>query len=193
MFGVTEQLLSIIEQYGVWGLVLMTLLDSFISPIPPEVLFIPLCLMNPNSALLMALITTSVSVVGAMLGYWLGQKGGRPLLLRFFRREKIIRAEEIIKNYGAMAVLIVAFTPVPFKLITITSGVLNLPLRKLLFWSTLGRGARFFLEAGLIIIYGRAAVNFLESSNFALLTMFIGFLMLIIYLMWAFNRKRRRQ
>lgn len=190
MFIETEQILPVMEQYGAWGLALMTFLDSFISPIPPEVLFIPLCLVNPESALGLAFITTGVSVMGAVVGYWVGQKGGRPLLLRFFRREKIARAEDIINAYGAMAVLIAAFTPIPFKLITITSGVLDLPLKKLVFWSTLGRAARFFLEAWLIMVFGRAAVNFLESSNFAILTLTIAVMGLVLYVTWLVYRKR---
>jgi len=193
MTGVTELLLQNIEQYGVWGLVLLTFLDSFISPFPPEVLFIPMALINPGDALGLALVTTCTSVVGAIVGYVLGLKGGRPLLYKFFNHHKITRAEDIIKKHGVMAVLLVSFTPIPFKLITVTSGVLGLPLSKLVFWSTLGRGARFSLEAVLIMIYGRAAVEFLQGSSFALLTMVAGVLLLTVYITYYYLRSKRRK
>lgn len=182
MASVTELIVAIIKQYGVWGLVLLTFLDAFISPIPPEVLFIPLSLVNPQRAFWLAFLTTGVSVAGALVGYWIGLRGGRPLLHKFFAAQKLKKTEDLIQAYGTMAVLIAAFTPIPFKLITISAGVFGLHLKKLVFWSTLGRGARFSLEASLIVLYGRGAKEFLESDAFSLLTLGMAVLGIIIYL-----------
>jgi len=177
-----EWVLSVAEEFGVWGLILLTFLDSFISPIPPEVLFIPLSLVDPSNALWLASVTTVVSVIGAFVGYWLGLKGGRPLVKRIFSEKKLVAAENIIQTHGVMAVLVASFTPVPFKLITVSSGALCLSLRKLIFWSTLGRGARFFVVAGIITLYGQSARQFLESSSFSCLTLGLGVIGVIAYL-----------
>lgn len=193
MTGITEWFLVILEQYGVWGLIILTFLDSFIAPTPPEVLFIPLCIATPERALWLASITIGASVVGAIVGYLLGLKGGRPLLYRFFSEEKIHKAEGIIHSHGAMAILIVSFTPIPYKLITVTSGVLGLSLQKLIFWSILGRSARFLLEAGLIMLYGHAVKEFLEGSSFVVLTLFLGIVVLVFYLLRSFYLKKRQR
>ena len=184
MSEIKEILIAAAEQYGVWGLILVTFLDSFISPIPPEVVFIPLSLLNPSGALWLALITTGTSVAGAVVGYSLGHKCGRPLMCRFFDTAKVNRAEQFIRHHGVMAVLLASFTPIPFKLITITSGVLGMSLVKLLLWSTLGRAARFFLEAVVIMAYGRTAMEFLSGTQFSILTLGLGLLALTIYIIW---------
>ncbi len=183
-----EWFLLAMEQYGVWGLILITFLDSFISPVPPEVLFIPLSLAKPQNTVWLALVTTCTSVAGALVGYWLGLRGGRPLLYRFFRREKVKKAENLLQMYGVAAVLLASFTPIPFKIITISSGVLGLSLKKLLFWSTIGRGARFFLEAGLLVLYGYEAKKILEGSSFSVLTLIVAFGGLAIYLLYRHFR-----
>lgn len=184
MSGLKEVLVAAAEQYGVWGLMLVTFLDSFISPIPPEVIFIPLSLLNPPGALWLAFITTCTSVAGAVVGYCLGHKCGRPLMCRFFAVDKVTRAEKFIGAHGVMAVLLASFTPIPFKIITVSSGLLGMSLVKLVFWSTLGRGARFFLEAAIIMAYGQTAMAFLTGSRFSLLTLGLGMLVLAGYLAW---------
>jgi len=182
MGDILDWILSVAEELGVWGLILITFLDSFISPIPPEVLFIPLSLVDPSNALWLAAVTTVVSVVGAFVGYGLGLKGGRPLVKRIFSEKKVAAAENIIQTHGVMAVLVASFTPVPFKLITVSSGALCLSLKKLIFWSTLGRGARFFVVAGIITLYGQSAREFLESPTFSWLTLGAGIVGIIAYL-----------
>lgn len=184
MSGITERLVAAAEEYGVWGLVLVTFLDSFISPVPPEVVFIPLSLFNPPGALWLAFITTGTSVAGAVVGYYLGRKCGRPLLCRFFAAEKVARAEQFIGTHGVMAVLLASFTPIPFKIITVSSGVLGMSPVKLVFWSTLGRGARFFLEAFIIMAYGRAAMEFLTGRSFSLLTLGLGVAAVAVYVLY---------
>lgn len=190
--GWIETIEKMLEQHGVWGLAVATFLDSFISPIPPEVVFIPLSLATPEKAFWFAGLTTAISVIGAIVGYMLGLKGGRPLLCRLFSASKINRAENFIKTYGVAAVLLASFTPIPYKLITVSSGVFALSLKKLIFWSTLGRGARFFLEATLIMLFGAKAKEFLAGSSFFFLTFIVAFIVIIVYLGYiVYNRKMR--
>ncbi len=194
MDAIIEWVLAVAEEFGVWGLMLLTLLDSFISPIPPEVLFIPLSLIDPSGAFWLAFVTTITSVIGALIGYWLGLKGGKPLVRKIFSESKLAKAEGIIQVHGVMAVLMASFTPIPFKLITVSSGALGLSLKKLVFWSTLGRGARFFLVAAIITFYGQSAKAFLESGPFALLTLGIGLLGIVIYLVrWYRNKGAKNE
>lgn len=187
-----DWIISILQQYGILGLIIMSFLDSFISPIPPEVLLIPLSLINPRNALFLSIITTITSVLGALVGYWIGIKGGRPILHRLFSKEKIYAAEKFIHSYSTMAVFIGAFTPIPYKIITVSSGVFKLPLQKMIFWSTLGRGARFGLEAVLIMAYGEDVVDFLTGHNFSLLTVAITVIILVLYFLYVMRKKNRK-
>lgn len=180
----------ILEKHGVWGLAAATFLDSFISPIPPEVVFIPLCLIAPEKAFLFAGLTTAISVIGAIVGYMLGLKGGRPLLYRLFPVSKINKAENLIKKYGVVAVLLASFTPIPYKLITVSSGVFALSLKELIIWSTLGRGARFFLESAFIVLLGEQAKEFLTGTQFFLLTFIIALIFIVVY--WAYYAYKRK-
>ena len=187
-----ETVEKLLEQHGVWGLAVATFLDSFISPIPPEVVFIPLCLAAPEKAFWFAGLTTFFSVLGAVVGYIIGLKGGRPLLCRMFSAQKVMKAEGFINKYGVAAVLLASFTPIPFKLVTVSSGVLGLPLNKLIFWSTLGRGARFFIEAALIMFLGAKAVEYLAGASFAVLTFSMALLILLLYLIYTFFKRKKQ-
>ena len=149
-----------------WSIVVLAV-DSFteaiFNPIPPDPLLIGISLINPGSALWLAGIVTITSVLGAVVGYWLGGKYGRPLLNRFVKKEKVDRVERMFKTYGAWAVLLAAFTPLPFKIFTITAGMLNLNRRSFVLAAIAGRGARFFLIGGLVYFYGDSIQDFIST------------------------------
>ena len=146
-----------------WSTVVLAV-DSFteaiFNPIPPDPLLIGISLINPSSALWLAAVVTITSVLGAVVGHWLGGKYGRPLLNRFVKKEKVDRVERMFKTYGAWAVLLAAFTPLPFKIFTITAGMLGLNRRSFVIAAIVGRGARFFLIGGLIFFYGESFQGF---------------------------------
>ncbi|MCA1066317.1 YqaA family protein [Rossellomorea sp. AcN35-11] len=177
--------------YGVWGLILVSFADSSFFPIPPDVLLIPLAIANPENALLYALYTTIASVIGALLGWLIGKKLGRPILVYFFSEKRIQKVEEYFNKYGAMALLIAGLTPIPYKIFTIFAGVSGVKIRVLVIWSIIGRGLRFFLEGAIILALGAKAKPFIEE-NFTLLTLGAGGVLVAVYLVYLIIKKRKK-
>ncbi|MBW1710998.1 MAG: DedA family protein, partial [Deltaproteobacteria bacterium] len=98
-------------------------------PIPPDALLIALCLINPKAAFIYAFICALGSVLGGIIGYFIGLKGGRPLLKRWFKSEKISLVENYYQKWDVWAVGIAGFTPIPYKIFTISAGVFDLNVR----------------------------------------------------------------
>lgn len=176
--------------YGVWGLIVVSFADSSFFPIPPDVLLIPLAIANPENALLYALYTTAASVVGALFGWWIGKKLGRPILVYLFSEQRIQKVEEYFKKYGPMALLIAGLTPVPYKIFTIFAGVSGVRIRTLIIWSIIGRGIRFFLEGAIILTLGAKAKPFIEE-NFTMLTLAAGGVLILAYIVYLVIRKKK--
>lgn len=178
-------------EYGVWGLFFVSFADSSFFPIPPDVLLIPMGISNPDSVIWYAFITTVASVLGAIFGWFIGKKLGRPVLRLIISEEKIQKVEHYFTKYGPMAILISAFTPIPYKVFTIFAGISKIRLRVLVIWSIIGRGARFFLEAIFIVTLGEKANPFIEE-NFSLVTIIGSLIIVIAYIIYLIIKKRRK-
>ena len=170
-------------------LVLNSFTESIVTPIPPDPLLIGMAFINPNLALVYAALVTISSVLGALVGHWVGLRFGRPMVLRFIAATKVNRVEAMFQKYGSWAVLIAAFTPIPYKVFAITAGVLEMDRRPFIVASIIGRGARFFLLAGLIFFFGEAIQEFIET-RFELLTVLFSILVMLslalgfLYIRW---------
>ena len=167
-----------------WALLVLALhsfTESIFNPIPIDPLLISMSVLQPKLALLYAGVGAGSSVAGALVGYWLGQRWGRPLLLKFVTAEKVDRVEGLFQRYGSWAVLIAAITPIPYKVFTITAGVLEMDRRSFLIVSIIGRGARFFLVAGLILLFGPTIERFL-GTGFEVLTVAVSGVLIIALL-----------
>ncbi|WP_187119726.1 YqaA family protein [Numidum massiliense] len=150
-------------QYGVWGLIIVSFIESSFFPVIPDVLLIPLALANRELALWYGVLTTASSVLGAVFGWWIGKRAGRPLMNKFFSADKIEKVEQYFQKYGGAALAIAGFTPIPYKVFTIASGMSKVKLNDLIWWSLLGRGARFMLEAVAILAFGQYAVKLIDE------------------------------
>ena len=177
LMGIVEDLLEwskdVFLPLGETGLFIIAFVESSVFPIPPDVLLIPLVLFNPSIGLYYASVSTAGSVLGGIAGYYIGLKGGRPLARRLFSESKIKRVEDYFDKYGAWAVLIAAFTPIPYKVFTIASGIVRLDLKRFVIASIVGRGARFFAEASVIMIWGEQILDFL-LQYFEVVTLIIA-------------------
>lgn len=171
--------------YGELGLFAVAFMESSFFPIPPDLLLIPLVLLNPQLGLWYALVCTVGSVLGALFGYWIGIKGGRPVLIKIAGVKKTADVERYFRKYGDWAISIAAFTPIPYKIFTIAAGVFRHSLKNLVLISIIGRGARFFLVAGLLMLFGAQILQLIESyfELFAILVV-VG----IIVLYYAFRK-----
>lgn len=131
-------------------LVGVSVFESFIFPLPTALLMIPMVIATPDKAVRLATITTLMSVFGAVVGYllgwgaisviepWINQMGGA---------EDLAVARDYFVTYGVLAVGIGAFTPLPFKIFTVTAGMLSMSFIPFILISLVGRGAHFYLIA----------------------------------------------
>ena len=169
--------------YGELGLFLVAFAESSFFPIPPDLLLIPLVLAAPELGLWYAFICLVGSVLGAIFGYYIGLRGGRPALQKLVSEAKILRVENYFKKYGEMAVGIAALTPIPYKVFTISAGIMKMVLKKVIIVSILGRGGRFFPLAIVLMIYGQEIIGFL-NQYFEIVTMGIGVVALVSWIIW---------
>ena len=139
---------------AVVALALVALSESVFFPVPPDPLLIAIGIRQPEAAIWLAALCTVASVAGGVVGRWLGIRYGRPLLLRVAPADKVDAAERMYRRYGAWAVIASAITPIPFKVFTVLSGVMDMELRGFLVAALIGRGIRFMTVGVLIALYG---------------------------------------
>ncbi len=137
-----------------WYLGGLSFAESSFFPIPPDVMLAPMALARPERAWRFALITTLASVAGGVLGYFIGLFAFdliQPWLEqhpRYWNGYQM--AVQWFERYGFWAVLVAGFSPIPYKAFTIAAGVLSMAMLPFVLASILGRGARFYLVAGLM-------------------------------------------
>jgi len=165
-------------KYGAYALALNAFIEAIFFPIPPDVLLITLCALEPERSFFYALVATLASSLGGVAGYFLGRYGGRPIALKFFGREKLSKVEKIYKDYEEVAIVLAGFTPLPYKLFTVSSGVLSASLWKLFIFSIVGRGLRFFTEGALFFFFGEEIKEFV-GTNLNLIFAALGILVIL--------------
>ena len=141
------------HRHAEYYLALLSFTESSFFPIPPDVMLAPMTLAQRDKAVRFALITTIASVLGGVLGYLIGQFGfelAAPLIERFGYTEKFEMVNQWFNEWGFWVVFLAGFSPIPYKLFTISAGVASMAFFPFLIASAVGRGARFFLVALLI-------------------------------------------
>jgi membrane protein YqaA with SNARE-associated domain len=164
--------------------------EASVFPIPPDVLMIPMILARPRRAWAIAFVALAGSVLGALLGYWIGaalmDSVGRPVLEFYGKGDSIPAFVERYNAWGAWAVLIAGVTPFPFKVITILSGATGLSLPVFVVSAVIARAARFYLVAALLWWFGEPVRHFIERRLGLLFTAFcvmlVGSFWLVPYL-----------
>ncbi len=149
---------------AVVALALVALSESVFFPVPPDPLLIAIGIRQPEAAIWLAALCTVASVAGGVIGRWLGIRYGRPLLLRVAPADKVDAAERMYRRYGAWAVIASAITPIPFKVFTVLSGVMDMELRGFLVAALIGRGIRFMTVGVLIALYGDSVEELIREQ-----------------------------
>lgn len=169
---------------AIWALFAIAFAESSFFPIPPDVLLIAMTLAQPVKGLWYATVCTAGSVAGALCGYLIGYAFWAAVGGYFFKYVPGFTPElfaQVCKSYEQYSVLIVftaAFTPIPYKVITITAGVSHISVLPFIVASIVGRAGRFFLVSGLLMKYGPKMKEFIEKY-FNLLTV----LVVVIYVL----------
>ena len=132
--------------------------ESVFFPIPPDVMLAPMSLSRPDRAWYFALLTTLASVIGGIAGYALGYFAFdawlAPVIDSAGYSHKLQTAMQWFGEYGVWVVFLAGFSPIPYKIFTISAGFLQMAFLPFLLASTVGRGARFFMVAGLMKLGG---------------------------------------
>lgn len=140
--------------------------ESSFFPIPPDVMLIPMILADRLKAWRFALICTIASVLGGLFGYYIGAALfdviGEPIIALYGLDHKMDAFFENYREHGALIVFLAGFTPIPFKVFTIASGVAGLNLPVFVIASLLSRGARFFIVSALLYFFGPTIRAFIE-------------------------------
>ncbi|MCG5537137.1 YqaA family protein [Halorhodospira sp. 9622] len=136
-----------------WALGGLSVAESSVFPIPPDVLLAPMSLARPNRAAAFALIATVGSVLGGLIGYALGHFAlylVEPWIAAADYEQAYRTAVDWFQDWGFWVVLVAGFSPIPYKVFTVAAGATGVALVPFVVASLLGRGARFFLVAGLV-------------------------------------------
>jgi membrane protein YqaA with SNARE-associated domain len=162
------------SKHSVTALFFLSVLESCIVPIAPDVLMIALILEKRKHVWFYAIITTIGSVIGGMIAYAIGAtlwEFVAPFFLtHVFSVKTFNEVEKLYLDWGFWAVFIAAFTPIPYKVFTIAAGVFRIPFFMFVLASLFGRAGRFFLVAALLWAYGPPVKRFIDKY-FNLLTL----------------------
>lgn len=168
------------SRYSVAALFFIAMIEASLFPIPPDVLLGAMALSRPRRSFYYAAVCTVGSVLGGVVGFAIGwglwasfgkaaecpQFGGGGWLFETipgFGCAAFARVQELYRANAWMALFVAAFTPIPYKVFTIASGVFHVPLWTVISASIVGRGARFFLVGALVFSFGHRIRRFMEQ------------------------------
>jgi membrane protein YqaA with SNARE-associated domain len=159
--------------------------ESSFFPVPPDAMLIPMALARPDRAFFFAALCTATSVAGGILGYFIGAElyatAGQWLIHLYGYGDKVDAFRDAYAHYGAWIILLKGLTPIPYKIVTITSGFAGFNFGLFIVLSVITRGARFYLVAFLLNRYGDRARHVLEErlglwTAIFLMVLVIGFI-----------------
>ncbi|WAC49454.1 DedA family protein [Asticcacaulis sp. SL142] len=168
------------------SLAIVSFTESSFFPIPPDIMLAPMVLARPDKAYRYALVCTIASLLGALLGYAIGyflEPVGVAILKFFGYTQGLAEFHIFMEKWGAWVIIIKGFLPIPFKLVTIASGLGHLNMAVFLFSCALTRGARFLLVAFLIKKFGPEITHHIEKRIYTVSAIAVAVLVLLIVAM----------
>ncbi|MEC7255199.1 MAG: VTT domain-containing protein [Candidatus Thermoplasmatota archaeon] len=177
---------------GVLGMVSFT--EAIIQPLPPDLVYLPMlydAMDNKPLVFWYFVVVTLTSVAGSYVGYLLGQRWGRQLLDRFAKPKHVTKLEALTTKYGTIGIFIAAVSPIPYKVFGWVAGMGEMDKRSFIVAGLFGRGLRFGMEALLIGIYGKTALDamntFLDNEILIAVVMIIAIVTLYFIWQWWSN------
>ena len=155
------------KPHALWTMGAISFAESSVFPIPPDVMLIPMALAHPRRAWFYATICTVTSVAGGLLGYAIGallyESVGQWLINLYGYADKVESFRTAYAQYGAWIILLKGLTPIPYKIVTITSGFADYNVFLFTFFSIIARSMRFYFLAFLLNRYGMRARETIEK------------------------------
>ena len=177
------------ESFGLMGLFLVSATESAVQPVPPDLVSWPMALGAGSipELLTIVIVATVGSVLGSLVGYWMGSVAGDYVLSRFASESSIARLEQIMHRHGSFGVFFAALGPVPYKALAWTAGAGSMPLIPFMISGGIGRLMRFSIPAIAIWYYGDAALEWFTPARFLLISM-LGLILMVPVFRWMQNQ-----
>jgi membrane protein YqaA with SNARE-associated domain len=176
------------KPHAAWILGAVSFAESSFFPVPPDAMLIPMALARPDRAFFFATVCTIASVAGGVLGYIIGAAlyatVGHWLISLYGYGDKVEAFREAYAHYGAWIILLKGLTPIPYKIVTITSGFAGFNIWLFIVLSVITRGVRFFVLAVLLNRYGERARHIIEKrlglwTAIFLIVLVLGFVVVV--------------
>lgn len=177
------------ESFGLMGLFLVSATEAAVQPVPPDLVSWPMALGagSISELLTIVLVATVGSVLGSLVGYWMGSVAGDYVLSRFASESSIARLEQIMHRHGSFGVFFAALGPVPYKALAWTAGAGSMPLIPFMISGGIGRLMRFSIPAVAIWYYGDAALEWFTPARFLLISV-LGLILMVPVFRWMQNQ-----
>lgn len=191
-----EQLVALLQEWGVAGLVIAAFAESFISPILPDVLLIPVAMADPSNAIYYGLLATLVSVTGGFVGYFIGNRLGMPAARKIMSEKHYRKISGYVESHReniGWAIFLAAMSPIPYKFVSITAGALRVDMKVFVVASFFGRAKRFLLEGIIIYYFGDKAVEILENFGVELVIWSMAAVLVMLGIWWGWKRYRKNR
>ena len=173
------------KPYAMWLMGFVSFIESSFFPVPPDVMLIPMSLARPEKAWTYATVCTLTSVAGGILGYAIGalryDSIGHWLISLYGYGNKVEAFREAYAKWGTIIILVKGVTPIPYKIVTITSGFAGYNIWLFIVSSFVARGMRFYLAAFLLSRYGETARHIIEKRLTFWFTLSIAVLLVGIF------------
>lgn len=168
------------KPHATWVLSAVSFTESSFFPVPPDIMLVPMALARPDRAYYYATVCTIASVLGGILGYVIGHylydSVGLWLISLYGYGHKVEAFREAYARWGSVIILLKGVTPIPYKIVTITSGFAGYNFALFVLFSIITRGARFFLTAFLLSRYGPQVRETIEKRLGLWTTIFLAVL-----------------
>lgn len=179
-------------EWGLYGLIVAAFTESFISPILPDIVLLPLMLAKPQEAIFLGIVTTAVSVAGGFIGYGIGYKLGAPAARKIIPAKHLAKIEDCLRENAKWAIFFAALAPIPYKFVSISAGAFRINFTIFVLISLVARGKRFILPGVIIYFFGPAAQTMMAEYSSEAMWVSLAVLLLILIGYYWYRRQKRR-
>ena len=190
----SQWLMTTLEPWGAPGLMFIAICDSSFLSLPEvnDAALMALSINNPLRMWEMAAMTVIGSVIGCLLLYTVGRKGGEAMLKKRFAADKILKVRGWYQKYGMLAVIVPSLLPppLPFKIFVLSAGAFQVPWLRFVMAVAIGRSIRYFSEGLLAVWYGKQALQ-IVADNFPIVGLVLAALIVAGAFVYIYMRRRR--
>ena len=186
------ELTATLLEWGLYGLIVAAFTESFISPILPDIILLPLMLAKPQDAIFLGAVATIVSVAGGFIGYGIGYKLGAPAARKIIPAKHLARIENYLRENAKWAIFLAALAPIPYKFVSISAGAFRINFTVFVLISLVARGKRFILPGTIIYFFGPAAQAMLSEYSSEAMWISLALLLICLVAYYLYRRQKRR-